>query len=147
MPYVEATIMEIMRWRCAIPLNLLRYTLWTTELNGYVIPKGSTIMANLWAVLHNPKYWGRDAEVFRPERFLSDDGKTVLKSDYFIPFSVGKRSCPGEPFARSEVFMYLVCIMQKYHVSLPEGAVPDFEGVLGLSLAPKPFEICIKKRR
>ncbi|GBN61552.1 Cytochrome P450 2C1 [Araneus ventricosus] len=24
MPYVEATIMEIMRWRCAIPLNLLR---------------------------------------------------------------------------------------------------------------------------
>ncbi|GBN54628.1 hypothetical protein AVEN_104012-1 [Araneus ventricosus] len=60
---------------------------------------------------------------------------------------LGKRSCPGEPFARSEVFMYLVCIMQKFHVSLPEGAVPDFEGVLGLSLAPKPFEICIKKRR
>ncbi|CAL1262532.1 unnamed protein product [Larinioides sclopetarius] len=146
MPYTQAVIFEILRWKTPIPLNLLRYTLWTTELNGYVIPKGTTIMANLWAVLHNPKYWGRDADVFRPERFLEKDGKTLIKTDYFIPFSVGKRSCPGEPFARSEVFLYTVSILQKFHVSLPEGAVPDFDGVLGLSLSPKPFDICIKKR-
>ncbi|KAF8792511.1 Cytochrome P450 2U1 like protein [Argiope bruennichi] len=134
MPYTEATIMEIMRWRCAIPLNLPRYTLWETELNGYVIPKGCTVIANLWAILHNPKYWGPDAEIFRPERFLADDEKTLIKTEYFVPFSVGKRSCPGEPFARSEVFMYFVGIFQKFKVSLPEGAVPDFEGVLGLTI-------------
>ncbi|GBN97700.1 hypothetical protein AVEN_263091-1, partial [Araneus ventricosus] len=57
-----------------------------------------------------------------------------------------KRSCPGEAFARFEVFLYLVCVLQKFQVCLPEGAIPDFEGVLGISLAPKPFEICIKKR-
>ncbi|GBO38232.1 Cytochrome P450 2U1 [Araneus ventricosus] len=120
-------------------------TLWATEMNGYVIPKGSIIMANLWAVLHNPEYWGPDAEIFRPERFLTDDGKSVVKSEYFIPFSIGKRSCPGEAFARFEVFLYLVCVLQKFQVCLPEGANPDFEGVVGISLAPKQFEICIKK--
>ncbi|GFU19784.1 cytochrome P450 2U1 [Nephila pilipes] len=146
MPYTEATIMEIMRWRTVVPINILRYTLWTTELNGYVIPKGSYVMSNLWAIHHNPEYWGPDAEIFRPERFLSDDCKNIIKSDYYIPFSIGKRSCPGESYAKTEVFLYVVCILQKFKVSLPDGAIPDFEGNLGIGLSPKPYEICIKKR-
>ncbi|GFY59622.1 cytochrome P450 2U1 [Trichonephila inaurata madagascariensis] len=146
MPYTEATIMEIMRWRTVVPINILRYTLWTTELNGYVIPKGSYVMSNLWAIHHNPEYWGSDAEIFRPERFLSDDGKNIIKSEYYIPFSIGKRSCPGESYAKTEVFLYVVCILQKFKVNFPDGAIPDFEGNLGIGLSPKPYEICIKKR-
>ncbi|GFT77362.1 cytochrome P450 2J2, partial [Nephila pilipes] len=46
------------------------------------------VLANLWSVHHNPKYWGNDAEIFRPERFLSEDGKRVIKSEHFIPFSI-----------------------------------------------------------
>ncbi|GIY94316.1 cytochrome P450 18a1 [Caerostris extrusa] len=147
MPYTEATIMEMMRWRTIVPINILRYTLWETEVNGYVIPKDTNVMSNLWAIHHNPEYWGQDVEVFRPERFLSDDGESVVKPEYFIPFSMGKRSCPGESFARSEIFLYFVCILQKFKVSLPDGAIPDFEGELGISLFPKPYEICFHRRK
>ncbi|GBN99748.1 Cytochrome P450 2U1 [Araneus ventricosus] len=146
MPYTAATIMELMRWRTIVPINVLRYTLFDTELNGYYIPKNSYVLANLWSIHHNPKYWGKDAEEFKPERFLSDDRKKVIKSDYFIPFSIGKRSCPGESYARTEVFLYFTAILQKFHVSLPEGAKPDFDGLLGIGLGPKPYNVCLKKR-
>ncbi|GFS30372.1 cytochrome P450 2D9 [Nephila pilipes] len=104
------------------------------------------VLANLWSVHHNPKYWGNDAEIFRPERFLSEDGKRVIKSEHFIPFSIGKRSCPGESYARTEVFLYFTCIFQKFNVSLPEGKKADFDGQLGIGLAPKPQELCLKIR-
>ncbi|XP_055938576.1 cytochrome P450 18a1-like [Argiope bruennichi] len=146
MPYTEATIMEIMRWRTIIPINVLRYTLWDTELNGFFIPKDAYVLANLWSIHHNPKYWGKDVDVFRPERFLTEDGNEVVRPEYFIPFSVGKRSCPGESYAKIEVFLYFTSILQKFHISLLEGAKPDFDGQLGIGLMPKPFEVCLTKR-
>ncbi|CAL1262528.1 unnamed protein product [Larinioides sclopetarius] len=146
MPITEATIMELMRWRTIVPINILRYTLRETELNGYFIPKNSFVVANLWSIHHNPKYWGEDADVFRPERFLTEDRKQVVKPEYFIPFSIGKRSCPGESYAKTEVFLYFTSILQKFHISLPEGAKPDFDGQLGIGLAPKPHDICLKER-
>ncbi|GBM69202.1 Cytochrome P450 2U1 [Araneus ventricosus] len=146
MPYTEATLMELMRWRTIVPINILRYTLWDTELNGYYIPKDSFVLANLWSVHHNPKYWGGDVEEFRPERFLTEDRKEVVKPEYFIPFSIGKRSCPGESYAKTEVFLYFTSILQKFHISLPSGVKPDFEGQLGIGLAPKPYDVCLKKR-
>ncbi len=32
-----------------------------------------------------------DPENFRPERFLSKDGKSIIKAGPVIPFSIGKR--------------------------------------------------------
>ena len=45
-----------------------------------------------------------DGEVFRPERFLGAGGGRVERSELLIPFSVGKRICPGEGLAR-DVFI------------------------------------------
>ncbi|XP_054706993.1 cytochrome P450 18a1-like [Uloborus diversus] len=146
MPYSMAVVMELMRWRTIIPINILRYTIADAELQGFFIPKHSYIIANLWEIHHNPAYWGADAEEFRPERFLSEDGTELLKSKYFIPFSIGKRSCPGEPMARVEVFLYFVSILQKFHLSLPQGVKADYEGVLGIGLTPKSQNICFRKR-
>lgn len=65
-------------------------TLVDGELGGYFIPKGSYILNNLWAIHHDRDYWGKDADEFRPERFLTDDGKAVKKWDHLMPFSIGK---------------------------------------------------------
>ena len=58
------------------------------EVNGYFIAKGTLLMSNLWAIHHDPEYWGADAEEFRPERFLTENGQ-VKKWERFIPFSIG----------------------------------------------------------
>lgn len=64
-------------------------TLADGELGGYFIPKGSYILNNLWAIHHDRDYWGKDADEFRPERFL-EDGKSLKKRDHLMPFSIGK---------------------------------------------------------
>ncbi|GFR19898.1 cytochrome P450 18a1 [Trichonephila clavata] len=146
MPFTEAAILELMRWRTIVPLNLMRYTLQDTELNGYFIPKHSRILSVLWALDNDTKLWGNDVQEYKPERMLSKDGKKVVKPEYAIPFSVGKRSCPGRPLAEVEVFLYLVAILQKFEISAPAGKKIDFEGEFGFSLQPKRQDLCLKLR-
>ncbi|XP_054719611.1 cytochrome P450 2U1-like [Uloborus diversus] len=146
MPYTEAIIMEINRWITTIPLNIMRSTLEDTELNGYFIPKDSYVLADLWAVHHDKTLWGKDADIFKPERFLSEDGKKVIKPEYYIPFSIGKCQCPGKIFAEVELFLYDVAILQRFEVSLPLGKKADLEGVLGITLQPKRQELILKRR-
>ncbi|XP_035217943.1 cytochrome P450 18a1-like [Stegodyphus dumicola] len=147
MPFTEAVILEMNRWKTIVPLNLMRYTLKDTELNGYFIPKHSRVLAVTYAVHHDKKLWGNDTAVFRPERFLSEDGTKVVKPEYYIPFSIGKRSCPGKSLAEVEVFLYVTAILQKFDVFMPPGKVPDLEGVLGITLQPKRQELIFKLRQ
>ena len=42
------------------------------------------------------RVWGLDSKKFRPERFLSPDETKVIKHEALVPFSVGKRVCPGK---------------------------------------------------
>ncbi|GFV86895.1 cytochrome P450 18a1 [Trichonephila clavipes] len=146
MPYTEACIAELMRWRTIVPLNLLRYTLQDTELNGYFIPKHTTVLSVIWAIDHDEKLWGKDVYEYKPERFLSPDGQNVMKPEYAVPFSVGKRSCPGKSLAEIEVFLYTVAILQKFEVSAPPGKEIDLEGDLGITLQPKGQGMCLKLR-
>ncbi|GFS62402.1 cytochrome P450 18a1, partial [Nephila pilipes] len=88
MPFTEAAIAELMRWRTIVPLNIMRYTLQDTELNGYFIPKHTHVLAVLWALDHDKKLWGNDVHEYKPERMLSEDGKKVVKPDHAVPFSV-----------------------------------------------------------
>ncbi|GFS87499.1 cytochrome P450 18a1 [Nephila pilipes] len=147
MPYTEAAIAELMRWRTIVPLNLLRYTLQDSELNGYFIPKHTHVVSVFWAIDHDEKLWGNDAYEYKPERFLSPDGQKVIKPEYATPFSVGKRSCPGKSLAEIEVFLYIVAILQKFEICIPPGKEIDLEGELGISLMPKRQDLCLNLRR
>lgn len=87
MGFTQATIFEIERWKTISPLNLMRQTTADTTLGGFAIAKGTHVIANLWAVHFDPKYW-RNPNQFEPARFLGIDGQ-LIKSPQFIPFSIG----------------------------------------------------------
>ncbi|GIY91676.1 methyl farnesoate epoxidase [Caerostris extrusa] len=88
-------------------------------VNGYIIPKGAEICANLWAMHYDPNYWDQP-EVFRPERFLTPDGKALIKHPKsYVPFSVGKRNCPGERIAWMAILFYFTEIIKKFEISTP----------------------------
>ena len=45
-----------------------------TVIGGkYAIPKGQSIVINTYGIQRDPKVWGEDANLFRPERML--DGR------------------------------------------------------------------------
>ena len=89
MPYTEATMLEIFRMSSIVCGALLHSTLEDTRFEGFVLPKGTIVMANLYHVHHDPEYFG-DPENFRPERFLTPEGD-LRKDEHCVPFSVGKR--------------------------------------------------------
>ena len=57
------------------------------SLAGFLIPKDTHVLPNLYAIHMDPNLW-TDPDSFDPTRFLRN-GK-VFKPDFFLPFSVGK---------------------------------------------------------
>ncbi|XP_041376981.1 cytochrome P450 2J4-like [Gigantopelta aegis] len=140
LPFVEATIMETLRFGDITPMGGPHGVLEDTTLKGYRIPNGSIIVANIDSVLSDPNIWG-DPEMFRPDRFLDQYGK-VTKPEEFIPFFIGRRNCLGEALTRMELFLFISNMIQKFlFVKADDEPLPSLEGEFGLDHSPKPFKI------
>ena len=120
LPYCEAVIAEVERFSSIIPLGLIHTVGDDTELGPYFLSKGTNVIINTFAIHSDPKLFP-EPEKFKPERFLSADRKKFIRDDNVIGFGYGKRSCPGEPMARTEVFLYVTTFVQKYIIRAPSG--------------------------
>lgn len=146
MPYSEAIMHETLRKSSIVPLGLFHYATEHTDVAGYTVPKGSWVAVNMYHIHHNPEIWG-DPETFRPERFLSKDGKTVIKNDNLIPFSIGRRVCIGEQIAKDTFFLFLTGIMQRFQIRFaPDSTVPEIKGNNPLFTLAPPFHIVVTDR-
>ena len=140
LPYFEAVIQEALRMGSVAPLAVPHKTLQATECSGHRIPAGTQVWYNIWS-LHNDESQWKDPQCFKPERFLDNEGKLVRTTDQsFLPFGAGRRVCIGEALARMELFVFLSNILWKYDI-VPDGELPDLDGVFGIILKPKPFKI------
>ncbi|KAK6987836.1 cytochrome P450 [Favolaschia claudopus] len=70
--------------------------------NGYLIPKGSLVIANVWKFLHDPKEY-KDPFEFNPDRFLGVNAEPDPK--HRGVFGYGPRGCPGEHLADIAVWI------------------------------------------
>ena len=147
LPYLEATIAETLRLSSLGPLGLPHKTTVDTTLQGYNIPKETTVLINLWSLHHDPTIWD-DPHSFIPERFLDNDGKFVPpKQDRFLPFAAGRRACLGEPLARVELFLILARLLHSFRFENPPGSdLPTLKPITGIVLSPQPFTVCAFNR-
>ncbi|NXR78664.1 CP2J2 protein, partial [Pycnonotus jocosus] len=141
--YTNAVIHEVQRKGNVIPFNAPRMATEDTYVDGYYIPKGTLIMANLSSLLCDKNVW-KTPDTFNPEHFLKD-GK-FWKNEYFQPFSMGKRSCLGELLARSELFLFFTSLLQKFTFQAPPDTTFNLQGVPGIAVAPQPYKICAVPR-
>ncbi|XP_060801165.1 cytochrome P450 4C1-like [Amyelois transitella] len=120
--YLDAVVRESLRLYPPVPLIIRKVDKATTLPSGVTLVPGMGAVIHIWAIHRNPKYWGPDAHVFRPERFLEDS----LKHPYaFIPFSNGARNCLGFQFATMSIKTVMAQIIRRYRILPP--TVPDGE--------------------
>ncbi|XP_054996031.1 cytochrome P450 2J2-like [Sorex araneus] len=143
MPYTHAVVHEVQRMGNIIPLNVPRAVVADTTLNGYHIPKGTSVLTNLTALHRDPAKWATP-DTFNPEHFL-ENGQFKKRED-FLPFSIGKRACPGEQLARTELFVFFTSLMQKFTFRAPENEQLSQKFRMGLTLAPVKYRICALPR-
>ena len=85
-----------------------------------------------------------DPETFKPERFINEATGQFVKSEKLIQFGAGKRRCPGQLLATSEIFLFLTNLVQSFEMRAA-GPV-DFSTVPGFIFSPVPFEVSFRPR-
>ena len=148
--YTAAFIAETMRFRCIAVLSIPHKATVDMTLGSYVIKKDTTVISLVNPKLYDKETWG-DPEVFRPERFLDEKGRFVSRPNaLYIPFSAGRRSCPGEKLALADIFFFVARFFQKtkgYKFVLPDG--PGSVDLIGDPMetstwTPYPYRLVLK---
>ncbi|KAL4717637.1 hypothetical protein ACJJTC_000786 [Scirpophaga incertulas] len=135
--YTSAFLLEVQRFYTIVPLAGPRRLLEDVIMDGYIIPKETTILISVGDLHFDPKIWDNPHE-FKPERFIDERG-ALKSSEHMFPFGLGRRRCPGDSLAKSFIFIVFVGVLQKFSVECTNGSVPSGEPSIGLISAPPPF--------
>nr|XP_054758528.1 cytochrome P450 2U1-like [Lytechinus pictus] len=147
LPYTQACLQEILRLGNVIPIAIPHVTTSDVTLsNGCHLPRGTTVLSNLYSCHMDPTAW-KTPEEFQPERFLDCEGK-LKRFDHFMPFSLGRRMCIGEQLAHMELYLAFTHILIMFDVSLaPNKRQPSLDGRPGITHSPYRFKICAVSRK
>ncbi|KAK2460279.1 hypothetical protein APHAL10511_007668 [Amanita phalloides] len=149
--YVGAVIKEVLRFAPVAPLGLPHRAMEEDAYMGYRIPRGATVVANIWAIAHDEEVFDRAYE-FDPTRFLSSDSEIKAQMDpRKLVFGFGRRVCPGAHFAELSVYLSITGILAAFNIRkhVDEGGLevaPPFEFTTGITSHPKPFLCRIEPR-
>ena len=103
LPYFQACILECLRMHP--PVGQLRERQVPPEgdvILGFRVPGGTFVGLNPWGV-QNSRVYGNDAEIFRPERWLTSDIQQLqaMKRAHDLIFGHGPTKCLGATLAKT----------------------------------------------
>ncbi|KAH9077873.1 cytochrome P450 [Lactarius deliciosus] len=137
LPYIEAISKELMRWHVVSALGVPHSPTDDDFYKGYFIPKGAVVIANAWAILHDPELYP-DPEAFNPDRFLNEDG--TLRDDPMLSlaFGAGRRICAARHLVDTILFVVTASVLSVFNVTRAKDkngkeipvAAPPLESVL-----------------
>ncbi|KAL3818111.1 hypothetical protein ACJIZ3_004016 [Penstemon smallii] len=123
LPYLQACIKEALRLHPPAPFLLPHRAIETCRVMNYTVPKNARVLVNIWAIGRDPSTWEEPFK-FKPERFLNSNIDYKGNDFEFLPFSAGRRICPGLPMAAKSVPVILVSLIHFFDWSIPDGIDP-----------------------
>ena len=111
------------------------------------LPKGSTVVLNVWAMHHDERTW-KEPQHFMPERFENHPQLASVyaaagewdKRDHF-GYGAGRRVCPGIHLAERNLFIGVAKLLWAFKFGVKKGASVDTSAETGLSQG---FLRCVK---
>ncbi|KAF9036068.1 cytochrome P450 [Hymenopellis radicata] len=152
LPYVNALAKEVLRWNTVVPLAVPHRASQDGVHNGYFIPKGALIIANVWKLTHDPRTY-KDPMKFNPDRFMSSEDSKAELDPRQLCFGFGRRFVRlliRMHLADASVFVMCAMSLAVFDISkcVEHGVVvePVHDQTNGTISHPKPFKCDIKPR-
>ncbi|VAH57089.1 unnamed protein product [Triticum turgidum subsp. durum] len=121
MHYLHATLTETLRLYPAVPTDVKCCFSDDTLPDGHTVRRGDMVNYLPYAMGRMKFLWGDDAEEFRPERWLDDEGVFVPKSPYkFTAFQAGPRICLGKEFAYRQMKIFAATLLYLFRFEMWE---------------------------
>ncbi|CAM0902203.1 unnamed protein product [Alopecurus aequalis] len=119
MHYLHAALTETLRLYPAVPIDAKYYFSDDTLPDGYAVKKGDMVNYQPYPMGRMKFLWGDDAEAFRPERWLDDDGMFVPESPFkFTAFQAGPRICLGKEFAYRQMKIFAAVLLYLFRFEM-----------------------------
>ncbi|BBN13797.1 hypothetical protein Mp_6g06450 [Marchantia polymorpha subsp. ruderalis] len=137
--YLQAVVKETLRLHPPAMLGVPHSTTEAPKVAGYDIPRQHP----------DPKVWENPFK-FDPSRFLNS--RMDVKGQHYeiLPFSSGRRLCPGMNLALVSVAYTLAQLVHACSISLPEGLTPldvDVEQRFGITVGKRnPLNLLLTRR-
>jgi cytochrome P450 len=130
LPYLEATLKEVLRLRPVIPAPGRRLAAPMT-VGGHALAAGTMVLPTAYLTHRDPEHFP-EPDAFQPERFLG--GKKHDPHAWF-PFGGGPRRCLGASFAMHEMKIVVAALLDRVRLRKVD-ARPAPMVLRGFTLAP-----------
>ncbi|KAF6162703.1 hypothetical protein GIB67_022362 [Kingdonia uniflora] len=125
MQYLHAALSETLRLFPAVAVDAKICFGDDTLPDGYSVKKGDMVTYMPYAMGRIKSIWGEDAEEFRPERWINEDGnfrgETASK---FTAFQAGPRICLGKEFAYRQMKIFSAMLLGCFSFALTDETKP-----------------------
>ncbi|KAL4937171.1 O-methylsterigmatocystin oxidoreductase [Aspergillus oleicola] len=145
LPYVNAIVKEVFRWRPPAPVAAPHVAGTDIIWNGYFIPRGAYLIANIGALTHDPSIYANPNK-FNPERFLATETNSPEPDPARYVFGFGRRKCPGRFVADDRLFLFIAHFLSCFEIKPKIDGAKEPKWLPGIITHPEPFEMRITPR-
>ncbi|KAI0380386.1 benzoate 4-monooxygenase cytochrome P450 [Hypomontagnella monticulosa] len=126
MPYLEAFIYESLRIHPNTGTIIERVVPQNgVTIDGFYLPGGTIVGVNAWVLHRNPEIYGKDVDVFRPERWLeATSEKRIEMEKHIFTFGAGAHTCIGKNIALMQISKLVVEFWRQFDAVKAEPEKP-----------------------
>ncbi|KIK57112.1 hypothetical protein GYMLUDRAFT_247366 [Collybiopsis luxurians FD-317 M1] len=136
LPYLDAVCRETLRLHppvshvsriarqdAVVPLSKPVIGLDGAKMHEVAVPKGTSVIVSILNTNRNPDLWGKDANEWKPERWLEPlptavtDARIPGVYSHLMTFIGGGRSCIGFKFSQLEMKVVMSILVEKFKFS------------------------------
>jgi cytochrome P450 len=118
LPFTRDVMRETLRLYPPVPM-MVRETTRAETFRGRALRPGTQVVISPWHLHRSERHWP-DPDAFRPDRWQRE-----ASGEAYLPFSAGRRVCPGAGFAMAEAVVILAHVLARVRLSPAEGRRPE----------------------